>query len=138
MTTLLVPVYLDALYLPTKTNVLEEMTDYSKLPYYKNSQLVNRGRAYISETVLTVPFTQPQLTLKAGIHLHWSLPDALTNGIARDGEQGITFPLVPNRWLIIRRRGNLVEKKWVVESDYLYPEGATPEDIVISDKYDTV
>jgi hypothetical protein len=130
MTTLLVPVYLDALYLPTKTNVLGEMTDYSKLPYYKNSQLVNRGRAYISETVLTVPFTQPQLTLKAGIHLHWSLPDALTNGIARDGEQGITFPLVPNRWLIIRRRGNLVEKKWVVESDYLYPEGATPEDTI--------
>lgn len=130
MTTLLVPVYLDALYLPTKTNVLGEMTDYSKLPYYKNSQLVNRGRAYISETVLTVPFTQPQLTLKAGIHLHWSLPDALTNGIARDGEQGITFPLVPNRWLIIRRGGNIAEKKWVVESDYLYPEGATPEDTI--------
>ena len=130
MTTLLVPVYLDALYLPTKTNVLEEMTDYSKLPYYKNSQLVNRGRAYISETVLTVPFTQPQLTLKAGIHLHWSLPDALTNGIARDGEQGITFPLVPNRWLIIRRGGNLVEEKWVVESDYLHPEGDPPEDTI--------
>jgi hypothetical protein len=130
MTTLLVPVYLDALYLPTKTNVLEEMTDYSKLPYYKNSQLVNRGSAYISETVLTVPFTQPQLTLKAGIHLHWSLPDALTNGIARDGEQGITFPLVPNRWLIIRRGSNIAEKKWVVESDYLYPEGATPEDTI--------
>lgn len=130
MTTLLVPVYLDALYLPTKTNVLEEMTDYSKLPYYKNSQLVNRGSAYISETVLTVPFTQPQLSLKAGIHLHWSLPDALTNGIARDGEQGITFPLVPNRWLIIRRGSNIAEKKWVVESDYLYPEGATPEDTI--------
>ncbi|WP_072923866.1 hypothetical protein [Microcystis aeruginosa] len=130
MTTLLVPVYLDALYLPTKTNVLGEMTDYSKLPYYKNSQLVNRSSAYISETVLTVPFTQPQLTLKAGIHLHWSLPDALTNGIARDGEQGITFPLVPNRWLIIRRGSNIAEKKWVVESDYLYPEGATPEDTI--------
>ncbi|MBE9261124.1 hypothetical protein IQ224_02420 [Microcystis sp. LEGE 00066] len=130
MTTLLVPVYLDALYLPTKTDVLGEMTDYSKLPYYKNSQLVNRGSAYISETVLTVPFTQPQLSLKAGIHLHWSLPDALTNGIARDGEQGITFPLVPNRWLIIRRGSNIAEKKWVVESDYLYPEGATPEDTI--------
>ncbi|MDB9410417.1 hypothetical protein PN434_18195 [Microcystis aeruginosa CS-558/01A06] len=107
-----------------------ERLKYSKLPYYKNSQLVNRGRAYISETVLTVPFTQPQLTLKAGIHLHWSLPDALTNGIARDGEQGITFPLVPNRWLIIRRGSNIAEKKWVVESDYLYPEGATPEDTI--------
>ncbi|MBE9243844.1 hypothetical protein IQ223_04585 [Microcystis aeruginosa LEGE 00239] len=130
MTTLLVPVYLDALYLPTKTNVLEEMTDYSKLPYYKDTELQKRGKAYISETVLTVPFTQPQLSLKAGIHLHWSLPDALTNGIARDGEQGITFPLVPNRWLIIRRGSNIAEKKWVVESDYLYPEGATPEDTI--------
>jgi hypothetical protein len=125
MTTLLVPVYLDALYLPTKTDVLGEMTDYSQLPYYERSKLKNPGKAYISETVLTVPLTQPELSLKAGIHLHWSLPDALTNGIARDGEQGITFPLVPNRWLIIRRGGNLAEKKWVVESDYLYPEGAT-------------
>ncbi|WP_052275286.1 hypothetical protein [Microcystis panniformis] len=130
MTTLLVPVYLDALYLPSQTKVLGEMTDYSKLPYYKNSQLVNPGRAYISETVLTVPLTKPELGLKAGIHLHWSLPDALTNGIARDGEQGITFPLVPNRWLIIRRGSNIAEKKWVVESDYLYPEGATPEDTI--------
>jgi hypothetical protein len=100
MTTLLVPVYLDALYLPTKTDVLGEMTDYSKLPYYKGTELKKRGRAYISETVLIPPLTQPKLNLKAGIHLHWSLPDALTNGIARDGEQGITFPLVPNRWLI--------------------------------------
>lgn len=130
MTTLLVPVYLDALYLPTKTNVLGEMTDYSKLPYFKLNNLKNPNQAYISETVLKVPFTEPQLSLKAGIHLHWSLPEALTNGIARDGEQGITFPLVPNRWLIIRRGGNLVEKKWVVESDYLYPEGATPEDTI--------
>ena len=89
MTTLLVPVYLDALYLPTKTDVLGEMTDYSQLPYYKDTELQKRGKAYISETVLTVPFTQPELGLKAGIHLHWSLPDALTNGIARDGEQGV-------------------------------------------------
>ncbi|MDB9421811.1 hypothetical protein PN467_15145 [Microcystis aeruginosa CS-563/04] len=130
MTTLLVPMYLDALYLPTKTNVLGEMTDYSQLPYYKGTELQKRDRAYISETVLIPPLTQPQLNLKAGIHLHWSLPDALTNGIAREGEPGITFPLVPNRWLIIRRGGNLAEKKWVVESDYLYPENATPEDTI--------
>ncbi|MFM6734048.1 MAG: hypothetical protein ACKPJT_00030 [Microcystis panniformis] len=131
MTTLLVPVYLDALYLANQTKVLGEMTDYSKLPYYKKGgQLQKSGSAYISETVLISPLTQPKLSLKAGIHLHWSLPDALTNGIARDGEQGITFPLAPNRWLIIRRGGNLVEKKWVVESDYLYPEEAAPEDTI--------
>ena len=54
MNTLLVPMYLDALYLPNQTGVLEEMTDYSKLPYYKESTLINRNRAYISETVLKI------------------------------------------------------------------------------------
>ncbi|MGV2388126.1 MAG UNVERIFIED_CONTAM: hypothetical protein LVR29_06695 [Microcystis novacekii LVE1205-3] len=54
------------------------MTDYSKLPYNKGTERINRGNAYISETVLSPPFQQSQLTLKAGIHLHWSLPDAMT------------------------------------------------------------
>jgi len=128
--TLLVPIHLDALYLPKDTSVLEEMTDYTNLPYYQGRELVNRGSAYLSETVLSKPFKQTNLTLKAGIHLHWALPDALTNGIAREGEEGITFPLVPNRWLIIRRGGNKPEKKWVVESDYLYAENETPEDTI--------
>ncbi len=129
---LLVPIYLDALYLPTETQVLEEMTDYSELPYYKGAELVKRDRAYLSETVLSRPFKQTNLTLKAGIHLHWSLPDALTNGIVRDGDPDprIKFPLVPNRWLIIRRGGNKQEKIWVVESDYLYPEGVTQADAI--------
>ena len=130
--TLLVPIHLDALYLPKDTSVLEEMTDYSKLPYYQGRELVNRGSAYLSETVLSKPFKQTNLTLKAGIHLHWALPDALTNGTVREGDEDrrIKFPLVPNCWLIIRRGGNKPEKKWVVESDYLYAENETPEDTI--------
>ena len=130
--TLLVPMYLDALHLLTDTQVVEEMTDYSELPYYKGAELVKGDRAYLSETVLSRPFKQTNLTLKAGIHLHWSLPDALTNGIVRDGDPDprIKFPLVPNRWLIIRRGGNKQEKTWVIESDYLYPEGVTQTDAI--------
>lgn len=130
--TLLVPIHLDALYLPADTSVMEEMTDYSKLPYLnKTGGVTNRDAAYLSETVLSPPFGNPNLTLKAGIHLHWALPDALTTGKAE--ADGITFPLVPNRWLIIRRGGNKPDKQWVVESDYLYPEyakGETPPDAI--------
>jgi hypothetical protein len=129
--TLLVPIYLDALYLPRETNVLGEMTDYTKLPYYKkDTKLENRTRTFLSETVLSTPLEKPTLLLKAGIHLHWTLPDALTNGIVKENEEDrrITFPLVPNRWLIIRRGGNQQEKTWVVESNYLHPESLISED----------
>ncbi|HBE33110.1 MAG TPA: hypothetical protein DD990_17790, partial [Cyanobacteria bacterium UBA11368] len=119
---LLVPIHLDALYLPADTSVLEEMTDYRNLPYFDKANILkNSDKAYISSSVLSPPFENLNLKLKAGIHLHWSLPDALTNGIAK--ADGITFPLVPNRWLIVRRGGNKGEKQWVVESDYLYPDG---------------
>jgi hypothetical protein len=67
--TLLVPIHLDALYLPKDTSVLEEMTDYSKLPYRsKSGNVINREYAYLSETVLSPPFENLNLTLKAGIH----------------------------------------------------------------------
>lgn len=130
--TLLIPIHLDALCLPADTSVMEEMTDYSKLPYLnKTGGTTNPDSAYLSETALSPPFGNPNLTLKAGIHLHWALPDALTTGKAE--ADGITFPVVPNRWLIVRRGGNKPEKQWVVESDYLYPEsaeGETPPDAI--------
>ncbi|XWK89068.1 MAG: hypothetical protein U7127_03075 [Phormidium sp.] len=124
--TLLVPIHLDALYLPSNTAVLEEMTDYSKLPYRKSGKVINSQSAYLSETVLSLPFKNLNLSLNAGIHLHWLLPDALMTGKAES--DGITFPLVPNRWLIVRRGGNKPEKQWVVASDYLYAENETPQD----------
>ncbi|SDF75307.1 hypothetical protein [Chitinophaga filiformis] len=55
-----------------------------------------------------------------GIHLHWALPAALTNGIQKDGKA--LFPAVPNRWLVIRTHlvnNQPVIKKWLLESDYI-------------------
>jgi hypothetical protein len=55
-----------------------------------------------------------------GIHLHWALPAALTNGIQKEGKA--LFPAVPNRWLVIRTHlvnGQPVIKKWLLESDYI-------------------
>lgn len=58
-----------------------------------------------------------------GVHLHWALPDGLAHGVQESGGD-LTFPLVPNRWMIVRLwdndevpQPNLQFRAWVVESD---------------------
>ncbi|MEW1551705.1 hypothetical protein [Streptomyces tsukubensis] len=52
-----------------------------------------------------------------GVHLSWTLPDALRHAPA-DQPQG-TYPPVPNRWLIVRMHGTTDRSAtaWVLESD---------------------
>ena len=66
-----------------------------------------------------------------GIHLQWTLPAALRRGV-HDAATGATaYPLVPNRWLVVRLSGpaasivaaHQAAEAWVVESDYLGPDG---------------
>lgn len=49
-------------------------------------------------------FADSYLSLKDGVHLHWSMPDALTKGymIGEDDEAEVVFPDLPNRWLVVR------------------------------------
>ena len=51
--------------------------------------------------VLPTPFAEIDPALrKAGVYLHWSLPDALTHANAV-GDKAI-FPAAPDRWLVLR------------------------------------
>jgi hypothetical protein len=67
----------------------------------------------------------PGTSLGTGIHLQWTLPDALRHGRqpAPDSPK-IDFPPAPNRWLITRF-GRTVDggapdvAAWVLESDWL-------------------
>ncbi len=63
-----------------------------------------------------------------GVYLHWTLPHALRTGV-QSNETGITeYPLVPNRWLIVRYSGAHAARTataWVVESDYLDADNGT-------------
>ncbi|MFG3119002.1 hypothetical protein ACGF4C_32140 [Streptomyces sp. NPDC048197] len=63
---------------------------------------------------------------RLGVYLQWELPAALTRG-RHDDEEGVGgFPLVPNRWLVVRHAhstGTL--KAWIVESDYLDEKNGT-------------
>lgn len=121
---LMVPVHLDALHLQNDKQVVSPDADFSRLPYSDydstkdGSGDVNPDNAFLGEEIAAKPFQNQNLLLKAGIHLHWSLPDALTH------RSGTAFPAVPNRWLVIRgTTASPGDKKWVIESDYLYPPG---------------
>ncbi|MBO3457955.1 hypothetical protein [Aetokthonos hydrillicola] len=127
----MVPIHLDALYQKIDRSVVEAMADFSRLPYFDGNKRDVNPIANISEEIVSRPFQNQNLYLKAGIHLHWALPDALTKGIQtkdRDASQEpqsatrTVFPAVPNRWLVTRTKNNQIEKQWVVESDYVYPE----------------
>lgn len=64
-----------------------------------------------------------------GVYLSWSLPAAMRQG-SHDSAAGVTtWPLAPNRWLVIRYSGPLSGRQaagWVVESDYLGDDGTSP------------
>ncbi|CQR59530.1 hypothetical protein [Streptomyces leeuwenhoekii] len=63
---------------------------------------------------------------RLGVYLQWELPAALTRG-RHDEEEGVgDFPLVPNRWLVVRHtESSRALKAWIVESDYLDPMDGT-------------
>jgi hypothetical protein len=134
----MIPVHLDALFLQQEETVLDTMADFSRLPYHdgKKQLDVNPDIAYVSEEIVSHPFQDQGFHLKRGVHLHWALPDALTQGVNTEKpspggktEKSMVFPAVPNRWLITRSKRNnnewTPERHWVVESDYLYPEGTS-------------
>jgi len=58
--------------------------------------------------------------LKEGVYIHWILPDALKRGAQNPVTGNIEFPLVPNRWMVLRFSGPLtkrVAKAFIIESD---------------------
>jgi hypothetical protein len=88
---LLVPMYMEALALSSDK---EDCVDLSpQLKEFKQSILGNVLQPNIKKTV----------TLKKGIHLHWTLPKALKHSFIDEGGEA-KFPYTPNRWMITRIR----------------------------------
>ncbi|MER6839136.1 discoidin domain-containing protein [Streptomyces platensis] len=72
-----------------------------------------------------------------GVHVQWELPEALTDGFMAEEDGRTHFPLVPNRWLVVRYswvRGERKAVGWVVHSDYLYSD----DDGALWNGYDTI
>ena len=101
--------------------------NFANLPLPQSTK-DSRNQPNISEEILTQPFVSDTRRRK-GIYLHWALPNALTKGYVRSSQtdNGLNFPIVPNRWLITRlvfdKDKNIMSNKgmsWIVESDYLH------------------
>ncbi|GAB2882833.1 hypothetical protein GCM10027074_59110 [Streptomyces deserti] len=62
----------------------------------------------------------PGTAERRGVYVQWQLPEALTRG-RHDPERGVEdFPLVPNRWLVVRHQAaSKAVRAWIVESDHL-------------------
>jgi hypothetical protein len=68
-----------------------------------------------------------------GVYLQWTLPTALRQGEHDDTTGATSYPLVPNRWLIVRTWGppapstplQRLATAWVVESDYIGTGGTS-------------
>ena len=118
---IMVPVHLDGFFLTQEQLVTEAFANFRRLPFSSSDKDNNPDTANISESVLSVPFQNNNLNLQKGLHLHWSLPDGLTKGTANGTAND--YPVVPNRWLVTRKQGGTTQKQWIIESDYLHPQG---------------
>ncbi|KXK63722.1 hypothetical protein AWW66_01820 [Micromonospora rosaria] len=123
MRLLAVPVRIDALWLPAQRTVAGPVADFTRLPYRDpvTGRDVHPDQPFLSEGILPAPFEE-ELTLRAGVHLHWALPDALTRLV--HGPHAGQPPRVPDRWLVTRTDPDGRRARWVVESDAL-TDGST-------------
>lgn len=113
-------------------SILPNSADFSQLPWVSGGAQVTRG-PFLSEQVIAAskPFSGGQ-PYPAGVHLHWALPYALSRGTQLSPQQPVSFPAVPNRWLVVRvvtAKGAsaatpLATMAWIVESDRL--NGSVP------------
>ncbi|MGB8193391.1 MAG: hypothetical protein WCF67_15780 [Chitinophagaceae bacterium] len=110
---LLVPVEVDAFVM--NDNVLKNKGTNIQRWHYAYAFLEN----YVSPQ--PEPFNGTNDLPGTGVMLHWTLPDVLRRGQAvKSGD--VTFPFVPNRWLVVRYSGPVTARTavaWIVQSDAL-------------------
>jgi hypothetical protein len=100
------------------------------------NQASGKFAAYLGENVTRDVFADaPRWSLETGVHLHWAMPDALTHAGSAGGS--MTFPALPNRWLVTRVAGNAQSSKhWIISSDALSsapPGGITPPSVPVKE-----
>lgn len=127
---LVVPIDVEALCLRPdylKGNAFERLTPLAQFEDLKVDP-DEREHPFISRSALTTAFsdTSKAESSDAGLHLHWALPDALTEGTSSGRHGEPDFPSIPNRWLVVRTilkdgdgSGSISRSAWVVESDYV-------------------
>ncbi len=102
----------------------EAMSNFALLPYFYANSVVNKKPNLGSELVPS-PFGSQ--SLGTGVHLHWALPQALSQTKSGADSSTSLWP-VPNRWLVCRTvvqdyadpsSLKVNQQTWILESDRL-------------------
>jgi hypothetical protein len=87
MSIIAVPIQVDALVINESTDIVQLGADFAKLPYLDSLKIDHRTDiANLASSISYQPFNN-QSSLLPGVHLHWALPDALTQGEVIDEAQ---------------------------------------------------
>jgi hypothetical protein len=124
--TLLVPIQVHALVVNTKVRQLPFRR--WRMNYHQLEKFASPDPDAFDGEIET-SFDKPK---NEGVYLHWTLPATLRHGVQNRETGKIEFPLVPNRWLVMRFSGTLdnrAAKAWVIESDCPFTESAGTDNI---------
>ena len=84
MNIVFVPITLDALVAERETPIAKQGANFSELPYQDSKFIdLQTDTANLASSIRYEPFNNIG-SLKKGVHLHWALPDALTQGETED------------------------------------------------------
>ncbi|MGD0735325.1 MAG: IPT/TIG domain-containing protein [Terracidiphilus sp.] len=134
---LLVPMTVEALVVNDSVRAPNQIETFMRTQMSYNSiqtggngqPLTNGNDANFTQTVNVPPNNIPSSQYYNGVYLKWRLPKAFTSGTQNNVTGVTTYPLVPNRWLVIRYSGPLTARQataWIVESDFTYPVNSPP------------
>lgn len=118
---IIVPINIEGLRVSPSTN------EQAKTALYDFSLLGTSPISAAGGLIAANQFAEAQtaMNIEPGIHLHWSLPKAYTHGVQNQESGTVNFPVMPNRWLVIRYlkdnrmapENNTSIRIWVLESD---------------------
>jgi hypothetical protein len=111
---LLVPIYAEALVLRDDRNMVD-----------MRPQLKNFANNVLGSDIDP---SYDNLSLKKGVHLHWTLPKALKHAFVNDRDKDMEFPVVPNRWLVVRsvispKKAGISCSAWMIDSSFVNKPG---------------
>jgi len=125
-----VPIRIEGLFLSSDKQVTSPLADFSKLPFKDGDGDKNFSQPYVADGIIHEPFSDANLLLEKGFHIHFIIPHYLGQhvpqkcGISLSGQ----IPPAPNRWLITKKTNNTIVKQWLLESDYIHSDSYNPSE----------
>jgi hypothetical protein len=116
----IVPIDLEAL------RVAPSSVEKAKTSVYDFSALGQHPTSGLGNLIAANRFQDAEMSLNQnpGVNLHWTLPRAYTHGMQNQKTGTVEFPMMPNRWLVIRffkdnqkQTNNTRIRIWILESD---------------------